>query len=482
MHWFGPLPGSREARALSWMAIAVSLIICGLSIIRGFQGQTFLGRPLGGDFVQFYVAGKILNQYDPARLYDLDLEVRLQHQAAPATPSDQMLVFASAPFAGLIYRPIANLPYPWAYVAWLVFSMALYSATIVLLLRSTRLSDQQRRTGFLLAISCMPFLLESWIGGQISVLGFFAVALFLFCRARNHRFFAGFALAFALFKPTLIAIPILMLCCGRRWRMLAGVVVGAAALAVASLRTVGIRGCAAWLDTLKLYGHLATGPAAALRRTKYVDIGSFFHLLFGNASAFALVLSAMAALAGLTILALAWWRSSSWNAASRDLLWAATFSGALVCNVYTPIYDTILVAPAVAMTAGVMLSRGSQERDVFGGWLVLLYIVPWVTQSFAEFLRFQPFTLVLAGFAWWTLSWARRSAGSPIEQSKHLEGVGSGSEIGRMICQTQSTTRYQVLGASSYAVSGLTRNFGQRLSVFLRSYSPAPAILWERDR
>src|ERR1700690_491646 len=101
MHCFGPLPGSREARALSWMAIVVALIVCALSIVRGFQGQTFMGRPLGGDFAQFYVAGKILNQYEPARLHDLDLEVRLQREAVPEAPQDQMLVFASAPYAGL---------------------------------------------------------------------------------------------------------------------------------------------------------------------------------------------------------------------------------------------------------------------------------------------------------------------------------------------------------------------------------------------
>src|ERR1035438_10867764 len=254
MHWFGPLPGSREARALSWIMIVAALIVCGLSIVRGFQGQTLMGRPLGGDFVQFYVAGKILNQYEPARMYDLDLEVRLQHEAVPETSKDQMLVFASAPYAGLIYRPFAWLPYPWAYVAWLAFSMALYSAAVVLLLGSVALSDQQRRTGLLLAISSMPFLMETWIGGQISVLGFFAIALFVFCRARDRRFSAGLALALALFKPTLIAIPVLMLVCGRRWRMLGGVVTGAAALALASIQMAGIKGCAAWLDTLKFYG------------------------------------------------------------------------------------------------------------------------------------------------------------------------------------------------------------------------------------
>src|ERR1700676_3498887 len=181
MHWFGPLPGSREARALSWMAITVAVLVCGLSIVRGFQGQNFMGRPLGGDFVQFYVVGQILNQYEPARMYDLDLEVRLQHEAVPSTAKDQMLVFASAPYIGLIYRPFALLPYAWAYVAWLIFSLALYSAAAVLLLRSAGLSAEQQKTGFLLAISTMPFLMESWIGGQVSVLGFFVLALFVFC-------------------------------------------------------------------------------------------------------------------------------------------------------------------------------------------------------------------------------------------------------------------------------------------------------------
>src|SRR5271155_4583459 len=153
MNWFGPLPGSREARALSWMSITVALIICGLSIVRGFQGQTFMGRPLGGDFVQFYVAGEILDQRQPSHLYDLDFEVPLQHAAAPGAPKDQMLVFASAPYAALIYRPFAWLSYPWAYVAWLAFSLALYSGALVLLLQSIQLFDHERRTGFLLAIS-----------------------------------------------------------------------------------------------------------------------------------------------------------------------------------------------------------------------------------------------------------------------------------------------------------------------------------------
>ncbi len=452
------------------MAIAVAFLVCSLSLWRGFQGQTFMGRPLGGDFAQFYVVGEILNQYEGARIYDLDLEVELQHQSAPGTSKDQMLVFASAPYVGQIYRPFALLPYRWAYIAWLIFSLALYSISIVLLLRSTNLSRKQMKTGFLLGISSMPFLMETWIGGQIAVLGFFAIALFVLWRARNRRFLAGLALALAVFKPTLIAIPVLMLIVGRRWRMLSGVLTGVAALALVSTASVGMKGCVAWLDTVNFYGHLATGPVAALRRAKYIDVGSFFHLILGDSSRLAQLLGTVAGIAGVAILAFAWWRSSYWSAASRDLLWAATLAGALVCNVYTPIYDGILAGAAVVLVAGVILKRGSEDGEAFGAWLVLLYIMPWVTQSFAEFLRFQPFTLVLAAFAWWALRLAWRGE-YPMQSC--VQGDDSTRSEPCRTSQTEYSTYYQLLGPTSYAVFCHTSNSPLCLSVLPRSYAGA---------
>jgi hypothetical protein len=252
-----------------------------------------------------------------------------------------------------------------------------------------------------------------------------------------------------------------MVVCGRRWKMLAGVVTGAVAVAMISLAAVGTKGCLAWIDTLRFYGRLATGPVSALRRTKYVDLGSFFRLVLGDASTLAQVLAALAIIAGLAVLALAWWQSSRWSAASRDLLWASTIAGALALNVYTPIYDTILVGAAAALGAGVMLRRGGADGEVFGGWMVLLYIVPWVTQSFAEFLRFQPYTLVLAGFAGWMLWMARRGAWPA--------------------CQAQYSSQH-ALGPPAYAGARITGNSWQCLSVLLRGYSLRPALLWERDR
>src|SRR5579862_7439875 len=106
---FGPMPGRNEARAMSAMAIAAGLILCGISIFRGFHGQTFMGRPVGGDFVEFYTIGKIFNDFDAARIYDLKLAVSLQHSVLPSMAETQMLVFGHAPYIALLFRPLALL-------------------------------------------------------------------------------------------------------------------------------------------------------------------------------------------------------------------------------------------------------------------------------------------------------------------------------------------------------------------------------------
>lgn len=409
--WFGPLPGRREARALSSMALAAGIILCGISIFRGFHGQTFLGRPLGGDFVQFYVIGKILNNFAAPRIYDLELAVNLQHAVLPSMPVTQMLVFAHAPYVAALFRPFAILSYEWAYLVWLLFSALLYSASLWLIFRSTGLSPPDRLTAFLLALSWAPFLFETWIGGQLSVLAFCAWALFFYCRHRNAMFLAGFALALAVFKPTLIALPVAMLICGRRWRTFAGFAAGATALTALSIRIVGLQGCSAWINTMLFNGRTALGSGATARYAKNVDINSFFHLLTGHAWAVTAVASAVIGILGIGMLATAWSRSRTWNRTtpSEDFLWASTLCLGLVLNPYSPIYDGVVVVAATALMArAVCESRADQES--FAAWLTLLYIVPCITQSFAELLHLQLFTPLLAGVGFWALRLAYRAA------------------------------------------------------------------------
>ena len=80
-------------------------------------------------------------------------------------------------------------------------------------------------------------------------------------------------------------------------------------------------------------------------------------------------------------------------------LWAATLCLMLVLNAYVPIYDSILLVCAAALAASV--------QRMPAGWLLALYMIPWFTQSFAEFLHVQLFTFAIAGFGFWLLQVSR---------------------------------------------------------------------------
>ena len=407
---------------MAWVALGIGVALCGVSVVLGFAGRTFLGRPLGGDFVEFYTVGKILNNYAPARVYDLPLATSLQHAALPSMAETQMLVFGQGPYIASLFRPFALLPYAWAYVSWLGFSAALYIAGLALLFRAMRMNAEDRKTGFLLALSSAPFLFETWIGGQMAVVVFFLWALFFWCLENERRVLAGVVLALCLFKPTLVVLPALMLVLGRRWRVVGGFAAGGIAMALLSIATVGLDGCRAWLRALATNGKTVAATAEAWHRSKNVDILAFSHLLFANWPAVADVVAISVAVIALGWLGRAWWRSDSARIDRR--LWAATLCFTLVINPYVPIYDAILVAAAVALVAS--------EGQALAGWLLLLYLVPWVTQSFAEFLHLQLMTVALAGFGIWLLETTGKATVSPTnpqrEESTMTKRAGSGGD------------------------------------------------------
>ncbi len=409
---------------MAWMAIAIGVILCCVSVLLGLEGRTFLGRPLGGDFVEFYTTGKILNNDAPARIYDLRLATSLQHAALPGMPATQMLVFGQAPFIASLFRPFALLPYAWAYVAWLGFSAGLYMAALALLFRTMGLNPDDRKTGFLLALSSTPFLFETWIGGQMSVVVFAIWVAFFWCLENDRRVLAGFVLALCLFKPTLVALPALMLVVGRRWRVVGGFAAGGIAMALLSVATVGLDGCRAWFAALAMNGKMVAKTGEAWHEAKYVDMLAFFQLLLANQAALAVVASIAVGVIAVGWLGRAWWRSDG-RGIDRPL-WAATLCLTLVVNPYVPIYDAILVVIAVALVAS--------DQKTLAGWLLPLYLIPWVTQSFAEFLHLQLMTVAIAGFGVWVMERAGEPSVSrfrPREEESTMTGPSTTGATGR---------------------------------------------------
>ena len=274
--WIGPLPGLKEARAISTLALIAGAILCAASLYYGFHRDTFMGRPLGGDFVQFYSAGKILNTGPAAGIYDISTIVRVEHESLPTMPDTadasvrQRSIYRRAvPSAGAVAVSIC------------VLRVAGHLAVVVL----CRFGDPDRPASpgsrLPAGLSSPMFLLETWIGGQISVIAFLGIALFVDCFLRKRWFLAGLSLVHRGVQTIINRDPRRD---ADRWSMLgvvAGVIAGSALAGVFSIATAGVDGCVRWIDTLRVFGLLATGDQASIRRIKYVDFNSFFSILFG---------------------------------------------------------------------------------------------------------------------------------------------------------------------------------------------------------
>jgi len=374
--------------------VAVSVVLLLISLATARDGRTIFGNLIGGDYAAFYVAGKILNADSASQLYDRALQNKLFHELLPAAAPSESLPFAYPPFIALLFRPLAWLSYRWSYAAWLVISGALYFAGVWLATR--RLPAEYRGPALLLALAFEPLIMEGWIGGQLSALGLWAICLGLERDRRDQTFSAGLAFGICLYKPTLLVWLLPALIVGRQWRMLLGMTVTGIALACVSWLVVGGSACRAYTDILGDYLRMTAGTPTMFRIWKFIDLRSFFDQLFHSSISW--WLTSIAGAGAAWVLLQGWMRPNR----RRELLWAATLTATIVVNVYVGIYDSVLVIPSLML---VPLKPAA----------VLIWIVPWFSQTVAAATGLQPYTLVLAGLFIYQLVLLRRdSLQSPV--------------------------------------------------------------------
>jgi hypothetical protein len=412
--------------------LLLGLVLLGISFATSDRSRTIFGPPLGADFAGFYTAGAILNDSEPdnrSRLYDTARQDQLYHELLPNIADDVKLPYVHPPFVAWWLHFLARLPYEWAFVTWLLISLGLYLGGLGCVHRS--LSTDSRldwTTVVLLALSFEPFLMECWLGGQLSAIGFFCLALTFALERRRQHVGAGLVLGFCLYKPTLLVLLLPLLVLGRHWRALAGFTLTGMAVAGVSYFGTGKKNCIDYAQTLLGFSRIATGDDTAagaleLRLWKYVDLNSFFRLLLGGHSLLSSLLIGVVAVVPLAVLARAWWQFDRTDRNRRDLLWAATFTFTLVLNLYVGIYDTIVSVLAAVLTAAFFSTRGVWRVES-EGWsgaagpavscpsatlrflLLMLFLVPWVTQPLARATGVQIYTVLLLGIgAFQLLSW-----------------------------------------------------------------------------
>jgi hypothetical protein len=407
---------TRVAERRRVLFVSASVLLMGLALLTvsfatADRGQTIFGPALGADYAEFYSAGTLLNTAPPARLYDFALQDAIHHAVLPNDRGH--LPFCYPPFVALVFRPLARLPYAWSFGVWLLLSGGLYLAGLVLTLRTLRfLPGADRRAAFWLALSFEPFLMECWMGGQLSALGFFCLALAYYWLETCRPTAAGVALGFCLYKPTLLVLLLPLLVLARHWRVLAGFTLAGVGLAGASLAVAGRQGCLDYTRVLLAFTRTTSSTEGAVFLAwKYVDLNSFFRLLLGGPSPVAWALMLLILPVPLGALVVAWWRVGRSSSAYRRVVWASTLTWTLVANLYVPVYDSVLVVLAVLLTADVLSQPGNGSEPIrsptFPVFLLLLYLGPWVSQHVARVTGLQPYSLILLAFAVYQLRVAR---------------------------------------------------------------------------
>lgn len=367
------------------MTLASAVMLCSVATFKGFQGERFMGRPLGGDFVQFYAAGRVLTTpgFHAWQIYDVTTMNAMEHVVNPALQADRAPVFGGAPVAAALLAPLTLLPYKFAYVAWLLIVVAL-SALSVRRLTMDWLPEGDRSLGLLVGLAFPLLCFESWMG-QISVLALVIFAHFLYLLRARKSFLAGFVLAFCAYKPSMLAFPAVLLLIRYR-KECAGMLAGLATFVGLCFAVVGVKGMAAWADVIIFYTHFADGTIAGKIHHKYLDAVSFFLPLHAPyAREVALVCAAA--------LAVALFYRILTTHMGTPLVWAATICISMVANTYTPSYDGVLLIPAAILATGAW-----KNRNEIGLWLSALFMTAWITQLIAEVVHVQLLTILLVAF------------------------------------------------------------------------------------
>ena len=388
-------------RLISFAVLVVGGVLLCVSFATADRGETAFGQPLGNDFAGFFVAAQILDRGQATQLYDRKLHDELYHELLPKLDQGDSIPYVHPPFVAGAIRPLVRLPYAAAVANWLVISLSLYLAGLWLLIRSSPVLRQQLGLVLLLALSFEPFLMECWLGGQLSAVGFFSYALAWSLLNRNRPIASGMALGLCFYKPTLLLLVLPLLVIGRRWRMLLGMTITGVLLAGLSLELVGWDVSVGYRDVLLNFRKSSSGGGLAILTWKYVDLNNTLRLLWSGQSSVRMAAFVLLSIIPFSWLAVSWSRWESLTSHQRQWLWSATLAWLPILNLYVGIYDSIFVVQSILIAVNVLLieRRWTVPLNDSGlaYWVLAIALSAWFSQPLARITGVQCYTLTLIG-------------------------------------------------------------------------------------
>jgi hypothetical protein len=303
-----------------------------VKLVASRDGMFYPGTQIvvGGDFLVFYTAGRIVAAGDSRDLYDPARQLREQHEILGRDRG--LAIFPYPAFVAAPYALIARLPFASAYAIAVIAMMA---ATLVAILLLRQVSPLVRAHPWLIGLAVLdsqPFN-AALFGGQ-------TVAFTLMCFAgvysglrRDRPVAAGAWLGLLCYKPQMALLIGVLLVLQARWRVLA-----VAALVVCAMALVGV--AVAGIDWPLRFLSLTTGSYYQENcfvgdGDRTISLPQLLTYLFGRG-----LTGGPNILTGVLFLAtagvLGWLCRNAEAASSRfSLLFAAVLAATLCCIGYT---------------------------------------------------------------------------------------------------------------------------------------------------
>jgi hypothetical protein len=213
------------------------------------------------DFPSYYVAGRVALRAPRAQLYvPRDGHEHFDTYVMPVDPETpwaqvairsgfrQTLPFITPPPSAMLFAPLAELPWRFAYLAWQLFSISAICLAIFLAIRVAGAAHALSTWAVSLAAAyCFfPVRLELALGQiDAAVLILWTLGVYLLHRRRQFPSGVCFALGTAIKVVPLIAVAFMMM--RRQWKWIAGYGVSLLVVTVASVLRLGWECHRVWL-------------------------------------------------------------------------------------------------------------------------------------------------------------------------------------------------------------------------------------------
>lgn len=373
LHWLGRDRATVYCRIL-WATLLIGLFYYFLEAM----GRT------GSDFLAFWSAGKLAIHGMAATVYDSSAVGAVQ----AAIGRHDVFAFVNPPPFLLLVTPFGLMPYPLAWIVWVVLTWSAW------FLVSRRLAPA---LGW--PVAAFP---GAWLGATHAQSGLVCGALLsgFALLLDTWPFVAGLCVGALIIKPHFAVLFPVALIAGRHWRAFVGAAAGAAGLLLIAWAVFGTQTMLNYTQSWEVSRALMrdSGEEFFLRQvTVYAQMRVF------AAPEVAAVGQALVSLAAAALIWLAW-RGAGDLPGKIALLMAAT----PLATPYLFSYDLpFLIVPMLWLIGqAIMHGFGPWERPV----LVLLYLSPLITRAAALPLGINAMPAVSCLMTW--MIWHRlRSAG-----------------------------------------------------------------------